>query len=77
MMHFKNTEVAFAPMMRGEIQYWLSTGCNIFEHRGQYWMRVLHYTGHRIMIPVLEDQLLSVNPRLYTKTGKIFRGVKQ
>ena len=75
-MHFKDTEVAFAPMMRGEIEYWLSKGYNIFEHRGYYWMRVLHFTGYRVMIPVPEDQLLRVNPRLYTKTGKIFRGVK-
>jgi hypothetical protein len=76
MMHFKDTEVSYSPMMREEIEYWLSKGNNIFEHRGVYWMRVLHFMGHRIMIHVPEEELVRVRPQLYTKTGKIFRGVQ-
>lgn len=76
MMYFRDTEISFAFMMRPEIEYWLSQGNNIFEHQKTYWMCLKSYKGHRIMISVPEDELLMVRPHLYTKTGKIFRGVK-
>lgn len=75
MMHFKDTEVAYPPMQAPEIEYWLSKGNNIFEHRGLFWMRIKHYKGHRIMIQAPEEEIVRVKPHMYTKTGKIFRGV--
>lgn len=74
--HFANTELSYAPMMRGEIEYWLFKGETIFKHRGDYWMRLYSERGHRIMIAVHPGQLAQVNPRLYTNDHGIIRSTR-
>lgn len=68
-LHFADTEIAFAPMLSSEIQYWLSKGHKIFKHSGTHWMRITHYKGHRVLIHVPEHELAKLDNKWFKTTG--------
>lgn len=70
---FKDTEISFTPMMRPEIDYWLSRGYKIFTHKGINWMRVLHTDGHRIMIMAPDEELERIDTRRFERVGMVTR----
>jgi hypothetical protein len=73
-LHFKDTEVALAPMMWPEIEYWLGRGYKIFQHQDLYWMCVKHHKGHRVLIEVPIWQLERVlKKRAFERVGIISR----
>lgn len=74
--HFKDTELSYSPMMRGEIEYWLFSGKTIFRHCNMYWMRLFNEKGARIMISVPAEQLAKVNPTMYTNDHGIIRATQ-
>lgn len=73
-LHYDNTEIAYAPMMEGEMQYWLSKGYALFLHCGVWWMKIMHYSGHRVLIhaPLHEVQQL-LTKTIYEQRGCTIR----
>lgn len=49
-LHYKDSEVSYAPMMRPEIEHWLSRGYVLFQHRNIWWMKIQHHRGHRVLV---------------------------
>ena len=74
MMHFRNTETSYAPMLKPEIEYWLTQGKTIFRHSTGYWMRLFKEGGGRVLISVSADELQLVNPKMYVRTKDVYRG---
>ncbi len=68
-LHFSDTEIAFAPMLSPEIQYWLGKGHKIFKHSGTRWMRITHYKGHRVLIEVPERELSKLDTHWFNTAG--------
>ena len=73
-MHFRDTETSYAPMMKPEIEYWLTQGKTIFRHTSGYWMRLFAESGSRVLISVPAAELELVDPKLYARTNGIVRG---
>ncbi len=73
-LHYADTEISYAPMMRCEIEYWLSRGDTLFRHQDIWWMKVQHHEGHRVLIhaPLHEVQQVLAKP-LYEQRGCTIR----
>lgn len=52
MRFFPNTTFHDVPMLGGELDFWLSKGRKAFRHRGQVWMQICHFAGHRQLVSV-------------------------
>lgn len=73
-LHYDNTEIAYAPMMEGEMQYWLSKGYTLFLHCGIWWMKIMHHSGHRVLIQADAHEVQQLlNKRFYEQIGIIVR----
>lgn len=73
-LHYKDTEISYAPMMHPEIEYWLGRGDTLFRHQGVWWMKVTHHQGHRVLIhaPLHEVQQVLAK-RFYEQRGCTIR----
>lgn len=49
-LHYNDSEISYAPMMRPEIEHWLSCGHILFRHRDIWWLKLQHHKGHRVLI---------------------------
>ena len=73
-LHYHDSEIAYAPMMESEMQYWLSKGYSLFKHRGIWWLKVQHYKGHRVLIQADAHGVQQVLAKqLYEQIGIIVR----
>lgn len=73
-MHFTDTEISYADMMKPEIQHWLLEGKTIFRHGNDYWLRLFKERSGRVMISVPDYELAKINPKFYTRTKDIYIG---
>ena len=73
-LHYADSEISYAPMMEHEIQHWLSRGDILFRHRGAWWMKIQHHSGHRVLIhaPLHEVQQL-LTKTIYEQRGCTIR----
>ena len=49
-LHYADSEISYAPMLRPEIEYWLSRGNTLFRHQDIWLMKITHHRGHRVLI---------------------------
>jgi len=73
-MHFIDTEIAYVPMLKPEIEHWLLEGKTIFRHGNNYWLRLFKERGGRVLIAVLATELTKVNPKFYVRTKDVYVG---
>lgn len=73
-LHYEDSEVSYAPMMSCEIQYWLSRGHTLFQHRDCWWLKVIHHQGHRVLIQADAHEVRQVLAnQFYEQIGIIVR----
>ncbi len=73
-LHYSDTEISYAPMMRPEIEYWLWCGHTLFLHKGIWWMKITHYNGHRVLMEAPLSEVREVlNKSMYEQVGCTLR----